>query len=63
MSVYLQVMGIIMQVMNIACWHEINTIPKLIIWQYGIIYALEYYQLYISPSSLILFLIPIVQMV
>ena len=25
-SVYLQVMGIIMQVMKVACWDEINTL-------------------------------------
>ena len=43
MSVYLQVMGIIMHIMNIACWYEINTLPDLVIYQYGIIYVLGYH--------------------
>ena len=53
MSVYLKVMGIIMHITTIAFWHEINTLPKLVTYQYSIIYTLEYYQLYTSPSSLI----------
>ena len=49
-------MGIIMQVTNVACWDEINTLPDLVIYQYSIIYVLGYhletYRLFLEFSCI-----------
>ena len=55
-------MGIIMQVMNITCWHETNTLPKLVICQQYNLDLQELLNLYVTLIFKLLFILN-VQMV
>ena len=62
MSVYLQLMGFIMQVTTITCWHETNTLPKLVICQWYSLDLREPLNLYVTLIFKLLFILN-VQMV